>query len=357
MLVVILGAGASYDSVNLEHDRPLGSDDNIQFRPPLASQLFDPRPNFRDELGRQAETRPVLTRIRRALANGSMLESELRKLLDEADDHPVRFRQLLGVQCYLQRIVADCSDEWLNRSGHGTHYHELVDVVEAWRSRQPMGQQTQDEVVTYITFNYDTMLEDALSATYRDFVVDSMDAYLSNPKMKLIKPHGSVNWGRYVLKPPQVAPMQLVRWLWDNAGRYDLGDFMIAERHGVRGTRTGHGVVPAIAVPVHDKDAFECPQDQIYAIEAAVRQATRVLCIGWRGVETEFLAKWRNRNPEIDVLIASGPPEDARLPADETYRNMTSGGFTSRDPVLHAGGFGSLLGSPDLTEFLKPRVN
>jgi hypothetical protein len=108
------------------------------------------------------------------------------------------------------------------------------------------------------------------------------------------------------------------------------------------------GTVPAIAVPVHDKDAFECPEEHVFTIEAAVRSATKVLCVGWRGLEAEFLSKWSKRNAEMDLLIASGNSEFGA----ETWRNMTAGGFESRQPAIHDGGFGSLLGSSELATFL-----
>ena len=354
MLVVILGAGASFDSVNLDHDPPLKEPENLQWRPPLASELFDTRPNFRNRLAEYEKARPIVQRIRRQLAAGVLLEDELSLLQAEAvAGYLPRHQQLLAVQCYLQAIIRECTNEWLERCGRATHYDELVDTIEAWRLRQPNGTQEQDDVVTYITFNYDLMLEHALADVYQWVPsAESLDDYGDHHAYKLAKPHGSVDWSRIVDPGRLVTKTPIQGWLWANAGRYPLGNY-VRKGGGVGPIYSGAGHVPAVAVPVHDKDAFSCPDDQVRMIEAAVRQATRVLCIGWRGMEKEFLAKWKNRNSAMRVLIASGPVwPDGAVPARETFENMVSGGFPYLDPVFHEGGFGSLLGSGDLVSFL-----
>jgi hypothetical protein len=48
-----------------------------------------------------------------------------------------------------------------------------------------------------VTFNYDTMLEQAISQVL-GLALNTIDAYFSHPYYAIIKPHGSINWGREV---------------------------------------------------------------------------------------------------------------------------------------------------------------
>ena len=118
-----------------------------------------------------------------------MLEETLRAFEEEAETYPRRIRQLLAVRCYLRRIIAECGARWMQAAHGVTHFAELVDEIERWRagSAQP---------VFYVTFNYDTMLEDVLGP-WHDSGFDEMTSYM-RPQFSLFKLHGSVDWGRQV---------------------------------------------------------------------------------------------------------------------------------------------------------------
>src|SRR5207244_3103567 len=123
--------------------------------------------------------------------------------------------QLLAVRCYLRRIIAECGARWM-RAAHGvTHFAELVDEIERWRagSAQP---------VFYVTFNYDTMLEDVLGP-WHDSGFDEMTSYM-RPQFSLFKLHGSVDWGRQVPVPLHLTndPPGVRAFLFERAGNYDV---------------------------------------------------------------------------------------------------------------------------------------
>lgn len=47
--------------------------------------------------------------------------------------------------------------------------------------------------------------------------------------------------------------------------------------------------LPAIAIPVEGKDGFECPYYHVERLEDLLPRVDRVLCIGWKARETDFL--------------------------------------------------------------------
>jgi len=74
------------------------------------------------------------------------------------------------------------------------------------------------------------------------------------------------------------------------------------------------GVIPAIAIPVQGKAAFECPQEHLDLLERAIWQTNRVVTIGWRGVEQRFLDLYQARQSRgeslaDDLLVVSGSKE------------------------------------------------
>jgi hypothetical protein len=88
MLLVILGAGASYDSAGPEAP----ADDG---RPPLAVQLFERRGAFDNAVTHFPECRPVLAQLRAAAVTGSgAVESALRELQAQEDAYPERYLSL-----------------------------------------------------------------------------------------------------------------------------------------------------------------------------------------------------------------------------------------------------------------------
>jgi hypothetical protein len=98
MLMVIFGAGASYDSSRAFPPTVTRPDEIEAWRPPLASELFrDSMNRFGDIVTRYRRIHPILLRLREP-QNGRNLEEELQSLQDEATDYPERKRQLLAVR-------------------------------------------------------------------------------------------------------------------------------------------------------------------------------------------------------------------------------------------------------------------
>ena len=76
---------------------------------------------------------------------------------------------------------------------HGvTNYEALLYLIRNRRDPDP---------VCFVTFNHDTMLEEAIPTLGVEKPTAIQD-YIKSPHYKLIKVHGSVNWGRMIRGAP-----------------------------------------------------------------------------------------------------------------------------------------------------------
>ena len=187
MLLVIFGAGASYDSletIDFVHHRPAGfRPPPAEFRPPLAAGLFENREvfDFAVELYSDA------AQIERYL-------SEVQQEAEKFNDFSL-VRQLRSLRFYIRDVVAACETHWPYPGGRATNYTLLVEEIRKWQTRA-------HERVLYVTFNYDTLPDRACELCYdASFSMDGMDSYTANPNYRLIKLHGSTNWRRRFLLP------------------------------------------------------------------------------------------------------------------------------------------------------------
>ncbi|MBI1894709.1 MAG: hypothetical protein HYS14_11415, partial [Candidatus Rokubacteria bacterium] len=208
MLMVIFGAGASYDSAP---SYPPGM--GLVERPPLADQLFENREQFAGVLKQFPECHEIVPRLRHR--SGNSVERELEALQAQAETHPERHRQLAAVRYYLQLMLFDCQARWEDLIKGVSNYKTLLDDI----NRLKKGQQ-----VCLVTFNYDTLLESALPTVGTQ--IHGLRDYITG-NYKIIKLHGSINWGREVDTPienPDARdPRDTIRELIRRAGEIRIG--------------------------------------------------------------------------------------------------------------------------------------
>lgn len=336
MLLLIFGAGASYDSVPRE---ALPAAPPTEYRPPLANQLLENRHSFGEVLDLFPQCLPLVNPLRRkAQSTGFALEKELEVLLREGEAYAPRKRQFAAFRFYLQQVLCACGDRWGESSHWSTNYLELLSRIDQWRSRK-------SERVAVVTFNYDTLLERAARDAL-GYELSSIEAYVASDDWKFFKVHGSVNWGRGAVSS------------WDGVG--DPRDFMIEHiddvlisgRFFIRQRNSApvaneRLLFPAISVPVTSKteSSFECPADHLRALEELLPHVTKVLIVGWRGMEEHFLELVRRAKSQIhSVFVVSGSEAEARDVA-QRFPRPTIAGFGS-DGV----GFSSFLGRDSVLE-------
>src|SRR5438552_2581802 len=149
MLMVIFGAGASFDSVAEPY---WSSEMSKQNRPPLAAELLDARLRFIEHLSNFPQCGELVAYLRGCLIRKEDLEEALQRRYARAKGAHER-KALLAFRFYLQGVISQCS-EWSQLAGGATNYAALISRIESDRENQP---------VALVTFNYDLLLEEAMS--------------------------------------------------------------------------------------------------------------------------------------------------------------------------------------------------
>ncbi len=345
MLMVILGAGASYDSFA---PRPASSH-TILGRPPLADQLFDPtRDFFAEALARYPEALAVATDLR-IRARNQTVEQVLEGLRDEAATDHRRHRQLAAIRYYLQDMISQCEEIWKNEITRGaTNYQSLLDRIERVRHKT-------DETVCLVTFNYDTMLDEAMSAVEKQ--IESIDDYINSESYKVIKLHGSITWGREVEDdigvPGNVSGDPIVRELTNRVPHLTItNNYHWVRQRPISRADSGTVLFPAIAIPVQSKEEYECPEPHYQTLKRFLPDVTKILIIGWHGAEKHFLQDLKDglSKNKPQVMVVCG---DAGSGTD-TIVNMKAAGIHAdyKDAVEY--GFSHLVGGgrDELDSFL-----
>jgi hypothetical protein len=152
-----------------------------------------------------------------------------------------------------------------------TNYTALIQAIERWR-------QDRSEKMCLITFNYDTLLDRACRSVLPGFPLDSVESYVSDPRYKLIKLHGSVDWYRRVQSPDfpagernpytvqrdrelvSIVPETAMEYLIDNAQRWSYVDDFRR--------------VPSAVPPWDSFRQLQSPLQQRQTVTSSVREST-----------------------------------------------------------------------------------
>ena len=353
VLLVILGAGASFNSAEEEDIDPARRQEINEWRPPLAKELFQSRSHFGRTLERYSDfCAGLVVELRAAVSVGRPLEQLLDEVLVRAQDDRRSATELMAIRYYLRQVIYSCTSNWLAMTHLATNYHFLVSRLDRW-ARQ------RDECVLYVTFNYDTLLEQACRQA--DLYVKDLDSYISHPRAKVFKPHGSTNWAHHISFdiPPNINDRDYVI---RNASALDIPSGIEVRDDWQAGVR-GQEWIPALAVPVERKLSFECPPKHMKALEELLPGVDRLLVIGWRATEENFLELLRTggRKNVRRVLIACKSKPDSgqawhRLEhafapdrSDMGFGDLWTAGMSNLENNL---GFSDLVKQPTLIDDL-----
>jgi hypothetical protein len=361
MLLVVFGAGASYDSVHKlrppvppEPALRRALETREDHRPPLASQLFDTRQAFEKQMAHFPTCHALISQLRHERRG---VEEQLSEFDQRSRTYPLYRQSLAAIRYYLHCAIEECQKNWQDEVHFGhTNFIQLIQEINRWRFET-------DEEVAFVTFNYDTMVEDALCRLLR-FEIKSLDSYVSWPGYYLIKLHGSVNWALEVAPDKRLVATEDFIRLVDELEFTDayriLKPFEISSSTGT--SYSGNQpVFPALAIPLRNKDDFSCPVKHVDTLEGLLPRVTKILTIGWRGAETTFstLLKEHLRNPAPDLLVVSAGQKDA----NETRDNLSLWGSSRADSEvmynvnLFGHGFSALVDELSILEhFLREPI-
>jgi hypothetical protein len=346
MLMVIFGAGASYDSCSSFPPWNFPRSEHLWHRPPLAKELFLPLAHFRGASEKYSRLQPLLPYLEAKVD----IETILEEFRAESENDAERRSQLLAIQYYLRQMIASCQGEWRSLTRGVSNYKTLLDQVRG-HSR-----------VCFVTFNHDTLLENALEGI--DVRLEAISDYTSHPKYSLIKPHGSIDWKLWI---PKEENTSLIRF-GDQPGEQDMiraapvvGERRIIEKEGrtpPSPPATGPWFfLPALAIPTVSKHTFVCPQAHVNALESLIPKVTKIAIIGWRAGEHHFLKKLKDGlTRPVPVIAACGGAKDST----ETYERMEAAGIPAdfrRDAAGAAEGFTEFVVNRRIEAFLSEPGN
>src|SRR5690348_4374911 len=103
MLMVIVGAGASYDSSPYFFPKSTEAVHVERFRPPLAGELFGNRDYFVETMNGFPDCLPIIPSFQR-LRPGATVESVMERLQNESENDSVRKCQLAAIRYYLHFV-------------------------------------------------------------------------------------------------------------------------------------------------------------------------------------------------------------------------------------------------------------
>jgi hypothetical protein len=213
-LVVIIGAGASHDCSGLTLRK-------LAWRPPLVTELFEPRYEFARTLHEYPLAEAAAADIRPAIQSGAIaIEQFLRERLRESGDQYAR-RRFRQVPLYLQELLHNAGRT--NGRGftqHPDNYDALINSALAL------------EDVVFISLNYDTLLDRRL---FIYSPLHSLDAYITPDRnWCLIKLHGSINWGRPLTRQTDAdfePKTEILNRCFDEAADDEIGRDIVLRNH------------------------------------------------------------------------------------------------------------------------------
>ncbi len=275
-LLVILGAGASHDAPREDYERP-----------PLAANLFD---DTYDEIQKLTPGVDGLRgTIQARVDRGQGLERILGELAQ--NESPAIRRQAIEIPVYLKLLISKFTGG--NRPGT---YDELITLI-----------QLRGLSATFVTLNYDTLLDEAISRKYGPHgAITSLDSYVSEQEGKdwrYAKLHGSVNWGyRAALTDAGLTPPkdlgEYLEYLHDHGIGREYQDSPIELlRYNDLYSSGGMPPYPALAIPTDRKYQPVCPPEHVEALREALRSDPAVLVIGNQGLDADLMGILRESSP------------------------------------------------------------
>lgn len=280
--LIILGAGASYDSLD-ETQYNLNSGELYNFRPPLTNGIFE-LSRFGSFINKQAEISSLATFINSRVPRRMTFEEALYDVeANIVSSNEDRYKWLIAVRFYIADLFNEISKRYSQKVNN---YGYIIDRLNDYCSGCGI----------IVNFNYDLLLECNIPS-----IIDATDitSYISS-RIKVIKIHGACNWSvfaksitspnggiqaypffiehapaicrqviekpHYIINPPGWNYTQNVRSFQQNV------------------------YLPAVAIPIAKKSGiYVCPESHITSLTEELRKIDRILIIGWKAGDSFLL--------------------------------------------------------------------
>ncbi len=274
-------------------------------------------PSTTESLPHTQRVESVISYVRDQINEGSTtsLEEALAGFAAKAENSFERRAQLVAFRFYLRHLVTDRTGLCLSATSGYTHYLKLFNRLHDW-------QRQSGEPIRIVTFNYDTLIEDALETVVTGWRFDKKGDYIRRTDWTLTKLHGSVTWGRaaryggpdFSISNPDraMALANQIPFEDEQALSFQMwsGTNLDAPRTQV--------YIPALAVPMANKTQFECPTFQVEALQSCMAEVNRLLICGWRAAESHAIEILNGINPGYYLGVVAGSEPDL----DEVLTNL-----------------------------------
>ncbi len=306
MLLIIFGAGASYDC-----DEDTISISN-RVKIPLANDLINKDLTYVQEaMTRWPGAVSLLNRLV-ALKTKIQIDFNLEEALySELQRGNTSVQaQLLSFKFYIHDIIRNAERQVRSNNQGNTNYTALLNLLQLNEIDTKFG-------ISLVTFNYDTLIDTACTQTYPTWEFDKFEDYISGfDLVKLYKPHGSLSWKQPYTTAHQPGRVGVIKALENHASfgatknQQQIVNFFDDNPLIVQGNYISE---PVLALPYREKTAFAFPDEHKQSLIRDMEKITHILTIGWRGTEKHFyneiLSKISNSN-KIKILNVNPVTKD-----------------------------------------------
>jgi hypothetical protein len=316
-IMVVVGAGASTDSISIVSPSQLPSEE----RPPLTDGLFTNAGHLAQFMRDRQAARSLAASVAPLVGDPPKLtlEEALTAEFGRSHGNPVLTRGFTSLRFYLRDLFSYCTDRWGGNVGGSTNYSWLARELETWRGRTA-------GYVLWVTFNYDGLLDRALEDLYNyDFGSGGkhdvgLGTFTSRSDWALLKLHGSCDWRRRTslsLAESEAAnsgALSSARLEVSWAPEMDPPTASSVYARGRWNSDSGSDRalwIPALMAPLAGKSAFECPEPHSEHLRKKIPEVDLILTVGWRAQEKHFLGllSGMRRNPPDVYSLAKTEAE------------------------------------------------
>jgi hypothetical protein len=211
--------------------------------------------------------------------------------------------------------------------------------------------------VLYLSLNYDTLLDQALSILYAHRFTE-FRRYLM-PSWALVKLHGSVDWGYAISPVPNGDGHDGYITALNELEQDPPADerFLVILRDHRDRVRDHTLFYPAMAVPVEQKSGFVCPAAHADYARHFMRRCASFLIIGCQLLDQDVRDLFTVVERVDRFMIVNGTP----LAGEAVFQRLRetgtafNAGVRSVDDHVYPDGFSQFVTTDRLTRFLEGR--
>lgn len=311
--LIILGAGASFDSLEDHSQFGAREAELDNWKPPLTNEIFD-RARFSLILDKNPEAKYLDGETYRIKKDFSLEDLMNDILNNEAPSYPVWYRRIMSFRFYLQELFSEATKKYFDKRNN---YNRLLSEI-----RRNAGNRA-----CFVNFNYDLLLERNI------FDVENMtdvDDYMSG-NIKVLKIHGACNWFRSIgrgyktdrdFKNGKDYSIENAQTIFQSENGNGIIDINLS-RPTIKNIPSNwefyepvpHGsgfsddevkyFVPDIALPIHKKRDFVCPVPHIEIFKKEFQKTDRVIIIGWKATDESLLNILKEYLGNRPVIVVS----------------------------------------------------